>query len=87
LLAAQVGAMTLGGTARIVQTPFYVTCCDFPLIGEEVLAVGAYLTQDPIALSALGSQDYFKILVMVLMFVGAIAITAGSDIVKTLLTF
>jgi hypothetical protein len=82
-----VGAMTLGGTARIVQTPFYVTCCDYPLIGEEVLAVGAYLTKDPIALSALSSQDYWKILCMILMFFGAIAITFGSPIVKTLLTY
>jgi hypothetical protein len=85
--AARVGAISLGGTFKLVQNPFTVVCYDYPLIGEENIVMAAYISRDPISLSTLAAQDFWKIAAVILMIVGCIAITFGSDIVEAILSF
>jgi len=69
LLLAEVGASTgaiqIAGTDVEHQLPFFFTACDYTLIGEELYAAGAYLSKEPMLLSALKVQDFGKFVVMV----------------------
>lgn len=80
-----VGALNIGGTSRTVMTPFFVGGCDYFLMGEEVLAAGAYVSEDPIPRGSFEGQDYIKIISSLLILVGVIAVTFGSVVLKTLL--
>jgi len=66
---ANVGAIQIGGTDQDAQLPFFVTACDYTLIGEELYAAGAYLSHDPKLLGTLKGQDGFKAVVMALIIV------------------
>lgn len=57
-----VGAIQVAGTAETAQLPFFVAACDYTLIGEELFAAGAYLSQEPDQLGTLLGQDVLKAL-------------------------
>lgn len=76
---SQVGAIQVSGTANMHQIPFFVAACDYTLIGEEIYAGGAYLSQDKAKLGSIAAQDYIKLCLMAMIFVGAIMMSAGND--------
>ncbi|MFA6433123.1 MAG: DUF6754 domain-containing protein [Elusimicrobiales bacterium] len=82
LLLAEVGATSgaiqIAGTDVETQLPFFFTACDYTLIGEELYAAGAYLSKEPMLLSALKVQDFGKLVVMVSVFFGIILVAAGA---------
>jgi len=82
LLLAEVGATSgaiqIAGTDIESQLPFFFTACDYTLIGEELYAAGAYLSKEPMLLSALKVQDFGKLVVMVSVFFGIILVAAGA---------
>ena len=82
LLLAEVGATTgaiqIAGTDSESQLPFFFTACDYTLIGEELYAAGAYLSKEPMLLSALKAQDFGKLVVMVSVTVGVILVSIGG---------
>ncbi|MGI6358732.1 MAG: DUF6754 domain-containing protein [Bacillota bacterium] len=81
---AQVGAIQVAGTASPAQIPFFVAACDYTLIGEELFAGGAYLSQDRLRVGSIAGQDYIKLGVMVFLALGTILATAGVDALKQL---
>ena len=84
LLMAEVGATTgaiqIAGTDSESQLPFFFTACDYTLIGEELYAAGAYLSKEPMLLSALKVQDFGKLVVMVSVFFGIILVAIGAKL-------
>ena len=58
-----IGAIQIAGTASQAQIPFFVTACDYTLIGEEFFAASAYLSQKPELLGGLKGQDMLKVFV------------------------
>lgn len=76
---AQVGAIQVAGTGNMAQTAFFVAACDYTLIGEELYAGGAYLSQDPVRLGSIAGQDFVKLFAMTLMLVGTISLTLKSN--------
>lgn len=64
---AQSGAFQIAGTDSVLQLPFFVTTCDYTLIGEELYAASAYLSREPLLLSSLKAQDYGKLIVLVIL--------------------
>jgi len=82
LLLAEVGAtngaIQIAGTDQESQLPFFFTACDYTLIGEELYAAGAYLSKEPMLMSALKVQDFGKFLVMVSVFFGIILVALGA---------
>ncbi len=64
------GAIQIAGTDAVTQLPFFITTCDYTLIGEELYAASAYLGREPKQLSAVKSQDACKGLVMSLITLG-----------------
>ena len=62
-----IGAIQIAGTASQAQIPFFVTACDYTLIGEEFFAASAYLSNKPELLGSIKGQDIVKFMVMILM--------------------
>jgi hypothetical protein len=52
--------------------PFFITACDYTLIGEELYAASAYLSREPLLLGSLKAQDYGKLLILVVMVLGSV---------------
>ena len=59
-----IGAIQIAGTASPAQIPFFVTACDYTLIGEEFFAASAYLSQEPELIGGVKGQDSLKLIVV-----------------------
>jgi hypothetical protein len=78
--------MQVGGTARMYQIPFFAALCDYVLIGEEMFAAGAYVSDDPQQLGSIAAQDWYKIAALIVIVVGAVLATAGVTVIKDILS-
>ena len=67
-----IGAIQIAGTSSDTQLPFFITACDYTLIGEELYAASAYIKDDPLQIGTLKAQDLTKLLLFVFLFLGAI---------------
>ncbi|MBE0433812.1 fibronectin type III domain-containing protein [candidate division WOR-3 bacterium] len=65
---AQTGAFQIAGTDSVLQLPFFVSACDYTLMGEELYAASAYLSREPVLLGSLKAQDYGKLAVLLVLF-------------------
>ena len=72
---ASVGSIQIAGTDAVTQLPFFITSCDYTLIGEELYAASAYLSREPVLLGGLKGQDTVKFIVGVLLVMGVIVTT------------
>jgi len=68
---ATTGAIQIAGTDSIFQLPFFITACDYTLIGEELYAASAYLSREPLLLGSLKGQDYGKMIILTVVIVGS----------------
>lgn len=80
------GSIQISGTDEIGQLPFFVAATDYTLIGEELYAASAYLSQEPVQLGTLKAQDFSKAVAMLIILVGAILITAGMPFLLNMIT-
>jgi len=75
---AEIGAIQIAGTAQPAQLPFFVAACDYTLIGEELFAASAYLSDEPRQLGSLKGQDVGKAMGMVAIGAGTLFLTLSS---------
>jgi len=68
---AATGAIQIAGTDSVTQLPFFITACDYTLIGEELYAASAYLGRQPMLVGTLKAQDWSKALLGLLLLAGA----------------
>lgn len=61
------GAVQIAGTDSVTQLPFFITSCDYTLIGEELYAASAYLSRDPILVGTIKAQDIEKGIILILL--------------------
>ncbi len=73
------GAVQVAGTDSITQLPFFITACDFTLMGEELYAASAYLSKEPLLLGSLKGQDWGKLLAIAAILVGVILQILGFN--------
>jgi hypothetical protein len=77
------GAIQVAGTDSDTQIPFFITACDYTLMGEELYAAGAYLSRDPSLMAQLKGQDIGKAIILALIVLTTVALTtchlAGWD--------
>jgi hypothetical protein len=71
------GAIQVAGTAMPDQLPFFVAACDYTLLGEELYAASAYLSQEPVQLGSLRGQDLGKLFFIVAIIIGVLAQVFG----------
>jgi hypothetical protein len=91
------GAIQIAGTDAVAQLPFFVTACDYTIIGEELYAASAYLSRAPLLVGSLKAQDFGKailIITIVAMFFLAIINTgislandSGNQFISRIITF
>ena len=74
---AQTGAIQIAGTDSVTQLPFFITSCDYTIIGEELYAASAYLSKEPLQIGSLKAQDVAKLIIGVFMLAGIIASIFG----------
>lgn len=79
---ASTGAIQIAGTDATNQLPFFITACDYTLIGEELYAASAYLSREPLLLGSLKGQDVAKALVMILIIVQTLLFVAQAILHK-----
>jgi hypothetical protein len=74
---ASTGAIQIAGTDSDHQLPFFVTTCDYTLIGEELYAASAYLSREPVQVGTLRGQDIGKALILGVLGIGTLLATLG----------
>ncbi|MEO0083571.1 MAG: fibronectin type III domain-containing protein [candidate division WOR-3 bacterium] len=77
---ATTGAIQIAGTDSIYQLPFFITACDYTLIGEELYAASAYLSREPLLLGSLVGQDYGKVVIVILLIIISILMLLSAKI-------
>lgn len=75
---ASTGAIQIAGTDSDHQLPFFVTTCDYTLIGEELYAASAYLSREPVQIGTLRGQDIGKALILSVLLIGTLLATTGA---------
>ena len=70
-----IGAIQIAGTASQAQIPFFVTACDYTLIGEEFFAASAYLSQKPELIGGVKGQDMIKLVVIAIIVFSMVMMT------------
>lgn len=75
---AATGAIQIAGTDAEHQLPFFVTACDYTLIGEELYAASAYLSREPALVGTLRAQDIGKVVLLGVMVLGTALLTVGE---------
>jgi hypothetical protein len=71
------GAIQIAGTDAYTQLPFFVTTCDYTLMGEELYAASAYLSKEPKLLGSLKGQDVGKAVLIAVLLVGSLLSSLG----------
>jgi hypothetical protein len=86
-----IGAIQVAGTAMPTQLPFFVAACDYTLIGEELFAASAYLTEDKKMKGSLKGQDAGKATAMFFIVLGVglgtLAVMTGSGALQSAYEF
>jgi hypothetical protein len=84
LLLAETGVMTgaiqIAGTDAYTQLPFFITTCDYTLMGEELYAASAYLSREPRMLGSIRGMDIGKLILMIYILVGVVLYTIHPDL-------
>ena len=73
---ASIGAIQIAGTDSYTQLPFFITTCDYTLMGEELYAASAYLSREPKLLGSLKGQDIGKAVLLIALILGTLLATA-----------
>ncbi|MBN1231732.1 MAG: hypothetical protein JXA60_00060 [Candidatus Coatesbacteria bacterium] len=71
------GAIQIAGTDAVTQIPFFITSCDYTLMGEELYAASAYLSREARLLGNLKAVDFIKLVFMISITLGVITTTIG----------
>jgi hypothetical protein len=77
--------MTIASGSYMGNVAALSAASDYTMIGEEVLAAGAYLTQEPSALASIRTQDILKFIAIAATVIGILLIQGGSDIIIQIL--
>ncbi len=83
---SRTGAIQIAGSDAYTQLPFFVTTCDYTLMGEELYAASAYLSRDARLLGSIKTQDLAKAAIVALILVGALASAFGFNLVGAILS-
>lgn len=68
-----IGAIQIAGTGSQTQIPFFVTACDYTLMGEEFFAASAYLSQESDLIAGVTAQDVIKIILVLIILIGTVS--------------
>ncbi len=78
------GAIQIAGTDAVTQLPFFVTACDYTIMGEELYAASAYLSKNPSLVGGIKGQDYNKLVIFIFLALGTIFGLLGNNFIINL---
>jgi hypothetical protein len=81
----RINTMAIAGNTIYSMAAFMFVSMDYVLLGEEMLAAGAYMTEDPTNISGIAAEDVMKWVLAAIMMVGTILTIVGSDLIINLL--
>jgi len=81
----EAGSFTISGSDYLSNVACLAVASDYVMIGEEMVAAGAYLSKDPVQIASIRTQDIIKAVMAVLLLLGILTLTMGSDIVKVII--
>jgi len=76
------GTLQIAGTDKYTQLPFFVTTCDYVIMGDEFYAASAYLSRQPVLLGSLKAQDCAKAALMAALAAGFLLESLGCHVLK-----
>jgi hypothetical protein len=79
---ANMGSIQIAATDSYTQLPFFITTCDYTLMGEELYAASAYLSREPLLLGSLRAQDVGKGILITAIVIGTILATFGIGFIS-----
>jgi hypothetical protein len=80
-VARSIGAMSIGSSALgtfFIYSPLY----DYSLIGEEMFAASAYITEEPAQIATIAAEDVYKFAAIALSVLGTILLMVGIDVAQ-----
>jgi len=80
-----IGATQIGGTANVHQMPFIIASCDYAMIGEEIYAASAYVTKNPLVISGIAAGDWIKVVMILMIILGAVMELSGVSVISQFL--
>jgi hypothetical protein len=85
-VVARSGALSIGGGLNLQTIMAMALSCTYTLIGgEELYAVGAYVSKDPAMTGTVVTQDVFRLIFAVLILIGTFLSIAGNKFLVDLL--
>ncbi len=84
--AVAAGSISIAGATNHFQLPFFVAACDYTLIGEEFLAAGAYVSNDPRRIGSIAGQDWIKGIAVLIVIAGVVMRATGNNAMTTWLS-
>ncbi len=72
---AQRNLVQVVGSNALDPQPFIAATSEYPLLGEEAFAAGAYLTDQPAQVASLRVQDVLRVLIVVVILAGVLGKT------------
>ncbi len=82
---SRAGAQLIAGTDKETQLPFFITTCDYTLIGEELYAAGAAISRDVPTLGSLRGVDLGRIVIGAMVVLGVVLELANVHWISTIL--
>jgi hypothetical protein len=82
----QVGAITITSPTYIGNVAALACASDYVMIGEEAIAAGSYLSQDPSQLASIRTQDIYKFIGIGLIVLGWVLSAMNSTIIQEILS-
>lgn len=68
------------GASSANQAVYFITSCDYVMVGEELYIAGSYLSKDRLALGSIKGQDYPKILQLILVSIVLAMLLMGLNL-------
>jgi len=76
---AALGAIQIGATRNTHQMPFLAMQCDYALMGDDLYAAAAQISEDPQRMGFLTGQEFGKAACLVVLIIGLISNLSGSQ--------
>jgi len=71
------GAMIVAGEIWPNDNSMAALCADYMSFAEENIAIGSYLSEDPVPAAILAGEDIIKVAMIALVIIGGLAAGAG----------
>lgn len=82
----RINTFGIGGVESYAMGSFMYITMDYTVLGSELYATGAYMSEDPATISGIATEDVVKWTISAIMVLGALLKLAGSDLMVTLLS-